>query len=102
VRSGFITLRPGVVCGPVQDRRRRPAELPVRGRLGPVLRAGGKTVSIYGHSYSTFWFGGNGFITFDSYGLDDLGASEESLAGHFRYKRISALFDDLEPASGGT
>ncbi|UCD28259.1 MAG: M4 family metallopeptidase, partial [Planctomycetota bacterium] len=65
------------------------------------LVAGGETVSIYGHSYSSFWFSSNGFITFDTLDIIDLGLSEESLAGHFNNKRISALFDDLSPPSGG-
>ncbi len=64
--------------------------------------AGGQAVSIYGHSYSSFWFSSNGFITFDTYDGEDLGMSEESLAGHFSNKRISALFDDLSPPAGGT
>jgi Zn-dependent metalloprotease len=67
--------------------------------------AGGETVSIYGRSYSLFWFSSNGFITFDTFDIIDLGMSEESLAGHFNKDvggRISALFDDLSPPSGGT
>jgi Zn-dependent metalloprotease len=64
--------------------------------------AGGKSVSLYGQNYSMFWFSSNGFITFDTFDIDDLGMWEESLAGHFGNKRIAALFDDLSPPSGGT
>ncbi len=58
----------------------------------------GKTVSLYGVDYSSFYVGSNGYITFV------LGDSDytESLADHFDLPRISALFDDLNPASAGT
>ena len=56
------------------------------------------TVSLYGTSYSTFYVGSNGYITF-VYGD---GEWEVSLANHFNAPRISGLFDDLNPATGGT
>jgi PKD repeat protein len=55
-------------------------------------------VSLYGTTYSAFYVGSNGYITFnqgDTY-------YSESVAGHFAIPRISALFDDLDPTSGGT
>jgi len=58
----------------------------------------GATVSIYGTSYSSFYVGSNGFITFGSGDSD----TSESFADHFDTPRISALFDDLNPASAGT
>jgi hypothetical protein len=63
-----------------------------------ISLGGGATVSLYGVSYNTFYVGSNGYITFGS------GDSEynESLAAHFDLPRVSALFDDLNPAQGGT
>jgi hypothetical protein len=56
------------------------------------------SVSLYGTSYTSFYVGSNGYITFGS------GDSvySESLANHFNRPRISALFDDLYPGSAGT
>ena len=63
-----------------------------------VSLTGGKQVVLYGQSYSGLYIGSNGYIT--------LGASDsdwsESLGDHFDLPRISALFDDLNPSSGGT
>ncbi len=59
---------------------------------------GGETVSLYGDSYSSFYVGSNGYITF---GAGDTNYTE-SLEGHFDLPRISGLFDDLNPSSGGT
>ena len=56
------------------------------------------SVSLYGVSYSSFWVGSNGYITFTS-GDSTTG---ESLANHFSQPRISALFDDLNPGGGGS
>ncbi|OQX07261.1 MAG: hypothetical protein BWK80_49705 [Desulfobacteraceae bacterium IS3] len=50
-------------------------------------------VSFYGVSYSSFYAGSNGYITF---GFEDSGHSE-SLTWHFEHPRISALLDDLNP-----
>jgi hypothetical protein len=55
-------------------------------------------VALYGTSYNHFYVGSNGYITFSS------GDSTwtESLAAHFNQPRVSGLFDDLDPAQGGT
>lgn len=53
----------------------------------------GATVSLYGVSYSEFYIGTNGYITFGSGDSDD----SESLAEHFDRPRISGLYDDLDP-----
>ncbi len=58
----------------------------------------GSTVRLYGENYAAFYVGANGYLTF---GEGD-GAHEESPEAHFRLPRISALFDDLNPGSGGT
>ncbi|HYE02025.1 MAG TPA: S8 family serine peptidase [Phycisphaerales bacterium] len=62
-----------------------------------VTLTGGATVSLYGQTYSTFWVGSNGYITFDTASTD----YTESLTEHFAQARISALYDDLNPGSGG-
>jgi hypothetical protein len=58
----------------------------------------GKTVSLYGVSYGSFYVGSNGYITFDSGDTD----RTETLSDHFERPRISALFDDLSPPQGGS
>lgn len=62
-----------------------------------VALAGGAQVQLYGTSYSSFFVGSNGYITFGS-GDDD---RTPTLADHFRLPRISGLFDDLAPSAGG-
>ncbi|MHC4147945.1 MAG: S8 family serine peptidase [Planctomycetota bacterium] len=56
-----------------------------------------KTISLYGTSYSTFYVGSNGYITFGSGDTNYF----ENITKHFSMKRISALFDDLNPSSTG-
>ncbi|MBX7210869.1 MAG: M36 family metallopeptidase [Verrucomicrobiaceae bacterium] len=63
-----------------------------------ITLSGGSTVKLYGTSYSTFYVGSNGYVTFGS--SDSTLA--ESLVNHFAYKRVAALFDDLNPSAGGT
>ncbi len=58
---------------------------------------GGNTVGLYGIEYPGFYVCSNGFITF---GQSDSDFSE-SIEDHFRIPRISALFDDMNPANGG-
>jgi hypothetical protein len=58
----------------------------------------GATVSLYGTSYSTFYVGSNGYITFTA---GDTTATP-SLQSQFSLPRISALFDDLDPSAGGS
>ncbi len=55
------------------------------------------TVSIFGSSFSSFYVGSNGYITFTE-GDNDY---SESLSDHFDTRRISGLFDDLNPSGGG-
>lgn len=59
---------------------------------------GGKTVKLYGTAYSSFYVNANGNLTFGA--LD--GTYTESLTQHFARPRVAALFDDLNPAAGGT
>ncbi|RKY12412.1 MAG: hypothetical protein DRP65_01385 [Planctomycetota bacterium] len=57
----------------------------------------GKQVGVYGYTFDSFWIGGNGYITFDTRDI----YFNESLSYHFTTKRISALFDDLDPSAAG-
>lgn len=63
-----------------------------------VILSGGQTVKLYGTAYDRFYVGSNGYITFGSSDTD----YTESLEDHFDLPRISANFDDYNPASGGT
>ncbi len=63
-----------------------------------VSLSGGETVSLYGTSYGDFWVGTNGYVTFTAGDSD----YTESLVDHFDLPRISAVFDDLNPGTGGT
>ena len=56
-----------------------------------------KQVGVYGYTFGSFWIGSNGCITFDAGDID----STESVGDHFAMKRISALFDDLDPSAAG-
>lgn len=58
-----------------------------------VTLTSGDQVKLFGVSYSSFFVGNNGYVTFGS--GDD--TWEESAAAHFDRPRISALFDDLYP-----
>ncbi|HEY1050366.1 MAG TPA: S8 family serine peptidase, partial [Prosthecobacter sp.] len=62
-----------------------------------VTPTGGQTVRLYGATYASFYVGSNGSLMF---GSSDANATE-SLINHFVRPRIAALFDDLNPASGG-
>ncbi|UCC31945.1 MAG: hypothetical protein JSU86_06635, partial [Phycisphaerales bacterium] len=62
-----------------------------------VSLSDGAAVSLYGTSYSTFYVGSNGYITF----LSGDGKYEASPENHFDAPRISGLFDDLDPTAGG-
>ncbi len=63
-----------------------------------VNLTGGKKVKLYGTEYSSFYVNANGNLTFGA--LD--GTYTESLGQHFALPRVAALFDDLNPAAGGT
>jgi len=63
-----------------------------------VSLTGGAQVWLYGVSYSSFYVGTNGYITF---GTGDTEYSE-SLEEHFSLPRVAAYFDDLHPGNGGS
>ena len=63
-----------------------------------ITLAEGAQVSLYGVTYDRFFVGSNGFITFGSGDSD----YSESLEDHFALPRISAMFNDLDPTSGGS
>ncbi|RMF71486.1 MAG: hypothetical protein D6744_17900 [Planctomycetota bacterium] len=58
----------------------------------------GASVLLYGQSYSTFYINSNGNITFVAGDSD----YTESIDEHFGEPRISPLWDDLNPSTGGT
>ncbi|MHC4610576.1 MAG: Ig-like domain-containing protein, partial [Planctomycetota bacterium] len=62
-----------------------------------IALSGGQTVSLYGVSYSSFYVGSNGYITFTGGDSD----YDETLAEHFSLARISALYDDFDPSARG-
>ncbi|MCP4246031.1 MAG: S8 family serine peptidase [bacterium] len=64
----------------------------------PVTLLPGESVSLYGVSYSTFFVGAYGYVTFGA-GDDE---SFDTLAHHFDLPRISALFELIDPSAGGT
>ncbi len=55
-------------------------------------------MALFGVSYGSFFVGSNGYVTF---GAGDTDVTE-SIADHFSLPRIAVLFDDLDPASGGS
>jgi Ca2+-binding EF-hand superfamily protein len=63
----------------------------------PVTLSSSATVSIYGSSFSSFYVGSNGYITFTEADIE----YSDTLANHFDTMRISALFDDLNPSAAG-
>ncbi|MCK4658109.1 MAG: hypothetical protein KAV82_01180 [Phycisphaerae bacterium] len=64
-----------------------------------VTLSGGALVWLYGTSYSTFYPCSNGYITF----VHGETGYTESLEAHFAgIPQISALFDDLNPSTGGS
>jgi hypothetical protein len=62
-----------------------------------VQLKGTETVFLFSESFAGFYVGSNGYLTFTE-GDDE---HSESLPGHFNAKRISALFEDLNPSSSG-
>jgi len=62
-----------------------------------VKLSGSATVSIYGISFTGFYVGSNGYITF----TEDDREFSDTLYNHFDLSRISGLFRDLNPSSGG-
>ncbi len=63
-----------------------------------LARLTGRSILIFGQSFSQFYVGSNGYLTFTE-GDRDYG---ESIEDHFDTLRISALFDDLNPTAGGS
>ena len=63
-----------------------------------VTLTGGASVKLYGASYTSFYVGSNGYITFGTGDIEWV----ESYANHFNLPRIAGLFRDLNPTSRGT
>ena len=62
-----------------------------------TVRPSGMTLPFFGALYTSFYVNANGSITFRSGDT----AYASTLANHFRRARISALFEDLNPAAAG-
>ncbi len=62
-----------------------------------VFLTGGAEVTFYGQTYSSFFVGPNGYVTFGS-GDSDF---TERYEDHFDLPRVSLCFDDLHPGQGG-
>ena len=62
-----------------------------------VIVGSAQTVVLYGQSYSSFYVGSNGYLTFTRSDMD----YTENLTDHFNTARISVLFDDLNPSVSG-
>ncbi len=60
--------------------------------------SGGRQVSVYGTAFNSFYVNSNGRITFGGGDTE----YQETFSDHFALPGISALFDDLNPASSGT
>lgn len=63
-----------------------------------VRPTGGLSFPFFGTSYSSFYVNANGSLSFKAGDT----AYAPTLANHFRRARISALFEDLNPAAAGT
>jgi len=63
----------------------------------PISFSGGNTFPFYKTEYSSLYLSTNGYVTFESPDANPF----PSLAGHFDQRRISLLFDDLDPSAGG-
>ncbi len=74
-----------------------PLNLGDDGQVG-VRLAGGKKVAIYDRRDSLITVCSNGFVGIGARDTSNSG----SLDDHFRYPRISGLFSNLDPSSGGT
>ncbi|MCA9304122.1 MAG: S8 family serine peptidase, partial [Phycisphaerales bacterium] len=59
---------------------------------------GGESVELFGVSYTSFYIGSNGYLTFTGSDTD----YSETLEDHFDTPRVSGRFDDLNPSSQGT
>jgi hypothetical protein len=62
-----------------------------------VQLKGQETVFIFSSSFAGFYVGSNGYITF----TEGDNEHSESLSNHFDTKRISVLFEDLNPSQDG-
>ncbi len=63
-----------------------------------VALSAGRTVRLYGQTFSSFFVGSNGYITFGSPDTE----FEESTVHHFALPRLSVLFEDFNPTTGGS
>ncbi len=100
--AGFDLMHQAVVLTPAGDGSYMTSVREVSGL--PTDPAGGTVLSLQDDDYvgvetngQTFYVGSNGYITFDEGDYD----YSASLADHFQTARLSGLFTDLDPSSGG-
>ncbi|TWT45912.1 Serine protease AprX [Phycisphaerae bacterium RAS1] len=62
-----------------------------------ITLGGGAQVTLYGVNYSSMFVGTNGYITF----VSGDSVYTETVAAHFNFRRVAALFNDLNPGTGG-
>ncbi len=102
-----LTFRPDGSCSYYRLCSDAASAFPVDPNGGTIVSLGdddyvpvnlnGAYVNLYGTDYDTFYIGSNGYISFISGDIRHF----ETLTDHFDLPRISALFDDLDPCSGG-
>jgi hypothetical protein len=96
--AGYSVVREPVTSFP-SDTTTGATTIPMTDDSTAFVALSGVTVQLYGTSYSSFYVGSNGYITFGS------GDTQwtESFTNHFSKPRIAGHFRDLNPAlTGGT
>jgi hypothetical protein len=104
----MIIFKPSVDGTTYTANQKKITELPTNPAGGMVIELGDddfefvkiigqEKVSVFGSEFGSFYVGSNGFITFTE-GDNDY---SESLQDHFDMKRISVLFNDLNPSNEG-
>ncbi len=98
IAAGYSVVREPVTSFP-SDTTTGATTIAMADDSSALVTLSGVTVQHYGVTYSSFYVGSNGYITF---GSSDTQWSE-SLTNHFAKPRIAGLFRDLNPpVAGGT
>ncbi len=66
-----------------------------------ITLTGTNSVAIYAQRTNLLYLCSNGYLTFDAADLTNTTFNGNSYSDHFSRTRVAALFDDLNPASGG-
>jgi hypothetical protein len=94
--TGYSTSAVSAYTWPVAPGSQTLLSLPDDGYV-QINLSGGETVPLYGVNWSNFFVCSNGRVTFGG----GSGQYAESLADHFAYPSVAAMFHDLNPTSGG-